>query len=294
MTDWLITRWMAAALIAIALTLIAGNGDAAARQSSGARPNRVDIDYGKPTSADQQPIYQVLKERHALEKIRDLLRPLRLPHRLLLQTKGCEGIANAWSNDETVTVCYEYLDEIWKNAAEKTTPAGISPVDTLIGPFVDVFLHETGHAVFSILQIPLFGREEDAADQFSTYIMLRFSKEEARRLILGSAYQYKGDLSAPRVTIEQQKFADEHGTSAQRFFNLLCTAYGADPKLFDDVVKKGFLPEERAVGCEREYAQVSRAFDTLIGPHIDHRLARRLHKQWLPLVTTKTKVWKSP
>ena len=88
------------------------------------------------------------------------------------------------------------------------------------------------------LKIPLFGREEDAADQFSTYIMLRFDKEEARRLILGSAYQYKGDLSSPTVTMAQQKFADEHGTPAQRFFNLLCMAYGADPKLFADVVDK--------------------------------------------------------
>jgi hypothetical protein len=121
--------------------------------------------------------------------------------------------------------------------------------------------------------------------------MLRFDKDEARRLILGSAYQYKGDLSSPTVTIRQQKFADEHGTSAQRFFNLLCVAYGADPKLFSDVVEKGFLPEDRAVGCEREYAQLAHAFETLIGLHIDRRLARKLHKQWLPSVAAKPKTW---
>ena len=80
--------------------------------------------------------------------------------------------------------------------------------------------------------------------------MLRFDKEQSRRLILGSAYQYKGDLSSPTVTIKQQYFADEHGTPTQRFYNLLCMAYGADPKLFGDVVGKGFLPEDRAVGCE--------------------------------------------
>ena len=45
----------------------------------------------------------------------------------------------------------------------KTTPAGVAPIDALIGPFLDVFLHEAGHAVFGALQIPLFGREEDAA-----------------------------------------------------------------------------------------------------------------------------------
>jgi hypothetical protein len=93
------------------------------------------------------------------------------------------------------------------------------------------------------------------------------------------------------VTIKQQHFANEHGTSAQRFYNLLCTAYGADPKLFADVVEKGFLPEDRAVICKREYIQLTHAFETLIGPHIDRRLARKLHKSWLPPVTTKPKAW---
>ena len=123
--------------------------------------------------------------------------------------------------------------------------------------------------------------------------MLRFDKEEARRLILGSAYQYKGDLSSPTVTITQQKFADEHGTPAQRFFNLLCLAYGADPKLFADVVEKNFLPRDRADICECEYVQVSHAFNTLIGPYIDKTLARKLHKRWLPPVSTKPKPWRS-
>ncbi len=274
--------------IAAALALAASAAVAEPRQAGAAprpKPNSIDITYGEPESPSNRQIHQLLKERQALEKLRDLLAPLRLPHRLLLQTRGCDGESNAWSNEESVTVCYEYLDEIWKNAPEQTTPAGVAPIDAVIGPFLDVFLHEGGHAVFAILKVPLFGREEDAADQFSTYILLRFEKDEARRLILGSAYQYKGDLSSPSVTMTQQKFADEHGTPAQRFYNLLCTAYGADPKLFADVVQKGFLPEDRAVGCEREYKQVSHAFDTLIGPHIDKRLARKLHKRWLPPVT---------
>jgi hypothetical protein len=278
-------EWIVTAGIAVGLALAAADAVAAPRP----KPDSIDINYVQPTSPGNQAIYGLLKERQALEKLRDLLRPLRLPHRLLLQVRDCDGISNAWSDEESVTVCYEYLNDIWKNAPEKTTPAGVAPIDALIGPFMDVFLHEVGHAVFAILKVPLFGREEDAADQFSTYILLRFDKEEARRLILGSAYQYKGDLSSPSVTMTQQTFADEHGTPAQRFFNLLCTAYGADPKLFGDVVTKGFLPEDRAVGCEREYIQASHAFNTLIGPSIDKRLARKLHKRWLPPIATKLK-----
>src|SRR5262245_15534901 len=208
--------------ITAALALVAA--DVAAAPPRQTKPDRIDISYVEPKAPNNRPIYELIKERQALEKLRDILRPLRLPHRLLLQTRDCDGISNAWSDEDSVTVCYEYLDEIWKNAPEKTTPAGVTPIDALIGPLVDVFLHETGHAVFAIFKIPLFGREEDAADQFSTYIMLRFDKEEARRLILGSAYQYKGDLSSPKITMAQQAFADEHGTPAQRFYNMLCMA----------------------------------------------------------------------
>ena len=63
-------------------------------------------------------------------------------------------------HEENIVVCYEYIDSIWKNAPEKTTPSGIAPIDALIGPFVDVFLHEAGHVVFNALKIPLFGRRK--------------------------------------------------------------------------------------------------------------------------------------
>jgi hypothetical protein len=287
-------KWIVTTALAAASALAVAQVEArTAGISAKLRPDRIDIAYGEPRSAANQPVYKLVKEHRVLEKIRELLRPLRLPHRLLLQMSDCDGISNAASNEESVTVCYEFVNDIWRNAPEHTTLAGVAPIDAVIGPLLDVFLHEAAHATFSSLHIPLFGREEDAADQFSTYIMLRFDKEEARRLILGSAYQYKGDLASPTLTVKQQNFADEHGTPAQRFFNLLCTAYGSDPKLFADVVEKGFLPEDRAVGCEREYVQLSHAFSTLIGPHIDGKLARKLHKRWLPSVTTKPKAWGS-
>jgi hypothetical protein len=41
-----------------------------------------------------------------------------------------------------------------------------------------MFLHETGHAVFDLLEVPVLGREEDAADLFSAYIMLHFGKDD--------------------------------------------------------------------------------------------------------------------
>ncbi len=253
----------------------------AAAEARTLRPNRIDIQYVEPKAEKLKPVYEVVRKAQMLEKVRNLLRSLKLPRRLLLKTEDCEGVSNAWYDGDAVTVCYEYLDDIWKAAPAQTTPAGIAPIDTLIGPVADVFLHEVGHAVFDLWKIPILGREEDAADQFSAYIMLQFRKDEARRLIMGSAYQYRSDVMAGPVSMPISKFADEHGTPTQRFFNLLCIAYGADPVLFADFASSGALPKDRAEYCEDEYKQVAYAFRTLLRPYIDRKLAQRAHRSWL-------------
>jgi Putative metallopeptidase len=73
----------------------------------------------------------------------------------------------------------------------------------------------------------------------------------------------------------------------QRFYNLVCLAYGSDTKLFERTVTDGYLPAERADGCEDEYAQVKRAMTALIDPFIDESLAKRVKsKQWFNLDET--------
>jgi hypothetical protein len=256
---------------------------ASAASAQEMKPKQIDIQYVEPKNATLRPVYERIKQAQALEKIQTLLAPLRLPRRLLIKTEDCDGVSNAWYEEDSITVCYEFLDDIWKNVPASQTEA-IAPVDALLGPTVDVFLHEVGHAVFDYWQTPLLGREEDAADMFSTFIMLQFDKPEARRLILGNAYQYKGDVRSPLVVQSQRKFSDVHGTPSQRYYNVLCLAYGADPVLFGDFVTSGKLPKDRAEGCEFEYQQVANAFERLVVPNLDPELRKELHKTWLPPV----------
>jgi Putative metallopeptidase len=238
------------------------------------KAQQIKIDYGQPRNAKLEPVYEELKRQRVLEYVQDLLGPFKLPRPLTVKLADCSGISNAAYGKDAVIVCYEYIADILKNAAKEHPPIGISDKDTVIGPLVDVFLHESGHAIFDYLRVPLFGNEEDAADQFSAFIMLQFDKERARRLILGSAYQYRLGVKDPKLTLATSAFADVHGQPAERFFNVLCMAYGADPQLFADLVTKAYLPRNRAKSCSREYAQVRFAFETLIGPHLDKQLAR--------------------
>jgi hypothetical protein len=251
-----------------------------AQKSFTLRADRIQIAYIPPKNPDHEPIFRLMKERRVLEKFKEFLSPLRLPRALRLKFEGCDGESNAWYEDDVITVCYEYIDDIFRNAPRETTPAGVTRADAILGPTLEVFLHEIGHAVFDYLEVPVLGREEDAADQFATYLLLQFAKGDARRLIVGVAYSYNLDASKPST--KQNPFADEHGLPAQRFYNSLCMAYGADEKLFADLIEKGYLPKDRADGCADEYDQVARAMKKLVGPYIDQARANRVRtKRWL-------------
>ena len=239
---------------------------------------RVAITYVAPLVQAHDPLFKMLTDQQVLERVREVLARIRWPSTLRLEIKGCEGDSNAWYEDGAITVCYEYLHDMWKSANSSRRPAYVTREDAFIGPVVDTFLHEAGHAIFDLLKIPVLGREEDAADQFAAYVVLQFAGDKRKKLIIGSAYGYASilrvrnvrDLTRPRLGFGRHiTHADEHGTPAQRLYNLLCIAYGYDKNTFADVVNKGYLPADRAERCEDEYSQVDFAYRTLIAPHVD-------------------------
>ena len=246
------------------------------------KANRVSIRYVPPKNPAHQQIYTKLKQRGALEKLQKLLSPFRLPRTLRISLTECDGEADAFYENAAITICYEYIDELVKNMPQEVLPGGIAPIDTVIGPMFEVSLHEFAHALFDMLELPVFGREEDAADQVAAYTLLQFGESEARRLISGTAYAYRMDEKKIDSCRSMEDYANEHGTPAQRFFNVLCIAYGADTKLFGDIVSEGYLPKTRAEFCEEEYEQVQDAVDLLIVPHIDLDLAdKMMDEAWL-------------
>ena len=258
-----------------------------------ARPDRIQIEYDPPTDPKLQMLHERLKEYQVLEAIQRILSPLLLPVDLTIKTKGCPDLgAVAWydtpNSMPTVTMCYELLQNIIKTTTSEEVRPGVTRHDAIVGQFLFWTLHETGHAVFDIFHVPLFGREEDAADQFSAYLILHFGKDQARRWVEGAAYsaqEFMKDFGP------LDNYASVHGLPQQRFYNLLCLAYGADPVLFADVTREmmnkmteqGFLPKRRAENCQYEFQTFDHAFKTEIGPHIDILMAKAvMDMTWFP------------
>ena len=245
----------------------------------------VSIAYNPPAAASLQDAYQALKQRQVLEELQHFLAPLHLPHHLLLQTAQCNQV-NAFYNsgDRSLTLCYELVDYVIRLAPQTVSQDGlVTRQAAIFGNVIGILLHEGGHMMFDMFDVPRFGREEDAADENSSFLALQFGPEVAQTIIRGYAYMYEvAHFNAPNAATPMTAFADEHGTDQQRLYNTLCLAYGGQPKLFAPFVDRGLLPKSRAAGCAAEYAQIQYAFADTILPFIDPALMARVRQtEWL-------------
>ena len=262
------------------------------------RTDQVRVVYEEATDERHRIIRQLMQERRILETVAALLNSFRLPRELTLEVRGCNGRENAWYGFDRAIFCYEYVDLIQRHAPKVATPGGVQRADAIVGAVIDTLFHEAAHGIFDLLQIPVMGREEDAADFFSIYLMLQFPPEDARRLIEGIAFnmgsEARKDFSERPVP---QKFAGPHGPNVQRHYNVLCLAYAADQALFNNVVPAG-LPPWRARSCWEEWAMLKRAFTRLILPHVDEARLKQaiaqVHFEWSPLITEAASVDKPP
>jgi len=229
-------------------------------------PN-VEIVYKEPRTAAFKPIAERVKQRRVLEQLRVFLAPLRLPRKLTINVDECAAPMREYQPQSPVVICYEVIDQIEKVAA-KADPVVRDRV--LIGAFVQAAFHETAHAVFDILQVPVWGRANDAADRLAAFIMVQFGEDVAMQTILGTATFFR--LSGRTWT--GSEFAEVNSPEAQRFFNYLCIAIGGAPKTFDFLVnpkdkEEQLLPDRRAERCKAEFEQVRMAFNLRIMPHVD-------------------------
>lgn len=128
--------------------------------------------------------------------------------------------------------------------------AGASEEDGFVASnLISVFYHELGHAVIDTMQVPIFGQEEDAADVFSILLIDEiFEPESANIIAYDAAFGFHAEAQG-----NAPAFWDVHGPDEQRYYNLVCLFYGANPDLREELAQELGLPEERASSCQEEY-----------------------------------------
>jgi hypothetical protein len=178
------------------------------------------------------------------------------------------GRTNAFYNAQhrAILICYELVDDIIREFRHD----GLTDTQrdqAIVGAMSFILYHEVGHALIDVYDLPITGREEDVADQVATYIL---SESDPMSAFWAAQYWIQsgdpGDTGLFKGFFRSRiQFADEHSVDEQRFFNVLCWTYGADPR--GRAYLLGALPAARAQRCPSEYRRMSLAFNTLLSSH---------------------------
>ncbi len=223
------------------------------------------VEHIEITNKNFEEIDQKVKQEKLLENAAQKLNSaLTLPHDITLRAKNC-GEANALfnPNDQTITVCYELMEYFYKTFKSKGN-SDEKAYQSMYDAVRFVFLHELGHALIDAYHLPITGNEEDAADRLSSYICLEEMGDEGVRSAMAAAEVLS--IQAKNGSPNKKDFYDEHLLDEQRFYNILCMIYGSDAEKHSDIVKKNFLPKERAVRCINEYERTSKSWKDLLKP----------------------------
>jgi hypothetical protein len=256
------SRALAAALLAALMALLtAGCGgsdsssDTDATTSSEASTGEVKVVWEEPETEEDALGYEMLKEGETEEIVKTLARRFELPNRLLV--RGVNGFgAGPFYNpeDNSITLPYGFAALVLEVMAASSPESSEEELGEEAGA-VNTFIlaHEFAHALIENLEVPVLGREEDAADSISTALLLEVPEGDE---YAADAAVFWAELSGGRRSHDLAEYADTHSLDIQRALNILCWVAGSSESAYEEVAESEALPESRLEGCPYEYEQV--------------------------------------
>lgn len=200
-----------------------------------------------------------------------------LPVNLTLTIRPCEE-SNAYYQAENreLLFCRELFEDLYAQAEEMGGESKEDVRALYLDAVIFTLYHEFGHAAVDVYDLPITGREEDAADQIATWITLNGVWEEeadgvAASLDAADFFALTGDYETEDVeNARDLPFWDSHSLDFQRYYNIVCWTYGFSPQLTEEMLGEevgDVLDAERKESCEDEYALMDRSLTRLLEPH---------------------------
>jgi hypothetical protein len=192
---------------------------------------------------------------------------MNLPHDIYVTQKNCGAPDSFYDSFEhEIVVCNEMLQEFHNLFARETK--SLSKVNrSVVGATTFFFFHEVGHALIRVWDLPITGREEDAADQFASVLLLDHAKQ-GPHMVLDGANIFRLCARWYRPVRNRRVYWAAHSLDEQRYYDTLCLVYGNEPERFEYLVNNGTLPLERASECEDEFYRVRSAWTKLLAPFL--------------------------
>ena len=121
----------------------------------------------------------------------------------------------------------------------------------------------------------MVGREEDAADIFSTLMALMCEDGFGDRVLANAALGWflsdrrdRRDQRGRRDRGAEANYYDAHLMDLQRAYAVVCLMVGSNPGKFASVADAAKLPPERQTTCKDDYLNAQWSWDQVLQPHL--------------------------
>ncbi len=150
----------------------------------------------------------------------------RFPQPLTVVWTEC-GVANAaWDGKGNIVMCYE-MAELMKTVFIKRVKSRKQLRIAVMSSLYLVFLHELGHALISMYDLPVVGREEDAADQLAALVLINAGDDGAGIAMLGAASFASSPGRARRPPSSTSTRSTSSGSTTSRAWSTARTRSGS-------------------------------------------------------------------
>ncbi len=248
-----------------------GEAETTAASPSSEGTGEIKTVWQKPRGEENKIGYELLKASETRYLAKSLASAFELPNTLTI--KGVNGFGGGPfynPEDNSITLPYEFAATVLGVVAQSNPEESEYEWGESVGA-VDSFIlaHEFGHALIHNFELPVLGREEDAADGIATALLLLASEGS---VYAADAAEFWIDFSGRQNPPQLAEYADNHSFDRQRADNILCWIGGAEEELLVAFVENEVLPESRAVSCPGEWELLRRSVEQVLEPHLQHPL----------------------
>jgi Putative metallopeptidase len=227
--------------------------------------------WQKPRGEENKVGYELLKASETRYLAKSLASAFELPNTLTI--KGVNGFGGGPfynPEDNSITLPYEFTTVVLGVIAQADPEESEYEWGEAVGA-VDSFIlaHEFAHALIHNFELPVLGREEDAADGVATALLLLAGEGS---VYAADAAEFWLNFSGRQDPPQLAEYADNHSFDRQRADNILCWIGGAEEELLVAFVENEVLPESRAVSCPGEWELLRRSVEQVMEPHLQHPL----------------------
>lgn len=247
------------------------SGASGASGEQGAVAGNISTKYAKPSGGNNDLGATFLKAVDIGNLANVLGTTFEIPQQITLEAvNGLNGGPHYDPSNNTITFQYGFAALIYDTLRQNNPGWSQRKLGFATGAVIGFILeHEFTHALIHIYDLPVLGKEEDAADTLATLLLLKSPKGD--KLALGAA-EFWADFSGRQNPPAIADYADAHSLDLQRAYSIICDIAGSNQQRYDEINRAGLLPDGDIKQCPAQYQQDVKSFTQVLQPHVKGEL----------------------